>query len=170
MSVWKEIGKISFHTGGIRRRLLVWNLALFGSLVLGFVLAGYLYARKQIKETSFELQSEIAALAAGRIEAFVNQKIERLNDWAVAMSLHPIGSEEQELRATLLQKNDQTFSEISILDLQGKEVVKISQRKIYMPDERFDQSGSAKFQKAVHGDTYVSPVYMSDRAEPYVTI
>src|SRR5688572_13434435 len=170
MSVWKEIRKFSFHTGGIRRRLLVWNLALFGSLVLGFVLAGYLYARKQIKEISFEVQSEIATLVAVRIEAFVNQKIERLNDWAVAMSLHPTGSEEQELRATLLQKNDQTFTEVSILDLQGREVVKISGRKIYMPGERLDQSGSAKFQQAVRGDTYVSPVYTSDKAEPYVTI
>ncbi|HEU4772561.1 MAG TPA: hypothetical protein VFS68_10435, partial [Candidatus Udaeobacter sp.] len=114
MSVWKEIGKISFYTGGIRRRLLVWNLALFGSLVLGFVLSGYLYARKQIKEISLELQSEVAALVATRIEAFVNQKIERLNDWAVTMSLHPIGSEEQELRVTLLLKNDQTFAEVTI--------------------------------------------------------
>ena len=170
MSVWKEIGRISFYTGGIRRRLLVWNLALFGSLVLGFVLAGYLYARKQIKEISFELQSEIAAFAAARIEAFVNQKIERLNDWAVMMSLHPIGSEEQDLRATLLLRNDQTFTEISILDLQGREVVKISGRKIYLPGERFDQSGSAKFQKAVQGDIYISPVHTSDKAEPYVTI
>ena len=170
MSVWKEIRKISFDTGGIRRRLLVWNLALFGSLVLGFVLAGYLYARKQIEEISFGVQSEIAALVAARIEAFVNQKIERLNDWAVTMSLHPIGSEEQELRATLLLKNDQTFTEVSILDLKGREVVKISGRKVYMPGERFDQSGSPKFQKAVDGDTYVSPVYTSDKAEPYVTI
>lgn len=170
MSVWKEIGKISFYTGGIRRRLLVWNLALFGSLVLGFVLSGYLYARKQIKEISLELQSEIAALVATRIEAFVNQKIERLNDWAVTMSLHPIGSEEQELRVTLLLKNDQTFAEVTILDLKGREVVKVSGRKVYMPGERFDQSGSAKFQKAVRGDTYVSPVYTSDKAEPYVTI
>src|SRR5688500_831917 len=170
MSVWKEIRKFSFHTGGIRRRLLVWNLALFGSLVLGFVLAGYLYARKQIKEISFELQSEIAAFAAARIEAFVNQKIERLNDWAVMMSLHPIGSEEQDLRATLLLRNDQTFTEVSILDLQGREVVKISGRKIYLPGERFDQSGSAKFQQAVQGDIYISPVHTSDKAEPYVTI
>ena len=161
---------VSFHTGGIRRRLLVWNLALFGSLVLGFVLAGYLYARKHIKETSLELQSEIAALVAARIEAFVNQKIERLNDWAVTMSLHPIGGEEQELRATLLQKNDQTFTEVSILDLKGREVVKISQRKVYLPGERLNESESAKFQKAVHGDTYISPVYTSDKAEPNVTI
>lgn len=170
MSVWKEIRMVSFHTGGIRRRLLVWNLALFGSLVLGFVLAGYLYARKHIKETSLELQSEIAALVAARIEAFVNQKIERLNDWAVTMSLHPIGGEEQELRATLLQKNDQTFTEVSILDLKGREVVKISQRKVYLPGERLNESESAKFQKAVHGDTYISPVYTSDKAEPNVTI
>ena len=86
------------------------------------------------------------------------------------MSLHSTGSKEQELLATLLLKNDQTFTEVSILDLNGREVVKISERKVYMPGERFDQSGSAKFQKAVHGDTYISPVYTSDKAEPYVTI
>ena len=170
MSIWQAINKISFRTGGIHRRLLVWNLALFGSLVLGFVVAGYLYTQRQIREISFALQSEIATLVAARIEAFVNQKIERLSDAAVTMSLHPTGSKEQELLAVLLQKNDRTFTEASILDASGTEVVKISERKVYTASERLDQSGSAKFRKALLRDAYVSPVYTSDRAEPYVTI
>jgi len=170
MAIWKGINRISFHTGGIRRRLLVWNLTLFGSLVLGVVLAGYLYTQKQIKEISFGLQSEIASLVAARIEAFVNQKIDRLSDAAIAISLHPIGSKEQEILAALLLKNDRTFSEASILDLKGMEVVKISERTVYTSSERSDQSASDRFKKAIRGETYVSSVYTSDKAEPYVTI
>jgi len=170
MSIWKEISKISFPAGGIRRRLLVWNLSLFGSIVFGFVLAGYLYTQKQIKDNSFELQAEIASLVAARIEAFVNQKIERLSDSAVSMSLHSTGSKEQELLAALLLKNDRAFTDASILDSNGMEVVKVSERKVYTSSERSDQSGSDKFKKAIQGNTYVSRVYTSDRAEPYVTL
>ena len=58
----------------------------------------------------------------------------------------------------------------TILDSNGMEVVKVSERKAYTSSERSDQSGSAKFKKAIQGNTYVSPVYTSDRAEPYVTL
>jgi signal transduction histidine kinase len=170
MSFWKEIGKISFRTRGIRQRLLVWNLALFGSLILSFVIAGYFYTQRQIKKISLELQREVAVLVAARIEAFVNQKIERLSDAAVTMSLHLPGSKEQELLAALLLKNDRVFSEAAILDLSGMEVIKVSERKIYTAGEFADHSGSDKFNKAIRGDAYIGPVYTSDRAEPYITI
>jgi signal transduction histidine kinase len=170
MSIWKEIRKISFRAGGIRERLLVWNLALVGSLILSLVLAGYLYTRKQIKRISFEVQSEIAALVADRIEAFVDKKIERLSDAAVTMSLHPTGGKEQELLATLLLKNDGAFTETSILDLTGNEVVKISERKLYTRSELSNRSNSDHFKKAVQGETSLSPVYTSDKAEPYIFI
>ena len=51
---WKEIGAISFHAGGIRRRLLVWNLSLFGSLLFGIFLSSNFYNQRQIKDDSFE--------------------------------------------------------------------------------------------------------------------
>jgi signal transduction histidine kinase len=170
MPIWKEVSRISFHAGGIRRRLLVWNLSLFGSIVLGFVLAGYIFAQRQIEENSLELQAEIAVLVAARIEAFVNQKVERLSDSAVAMSLHAAGSKEQEILAALLLKNDLAFTEASILDSNGMELFKLSGRKVYTPNERSDQSRSDKFKQAIQGNTYVSRVYASDKAEPYVTL
>jgi signal transduction histidine kinase len=101
---------------------------------------------------------------------FVNQKIERLSDAAVSMSLHPVGSKEQELLAVLLLKNDTAFTDATILDSKGMEVVKVSERKVYTRGERSDQSGSDKFKKAMEGKTYVSPVYTSDNAEPYVIL
>jgi signal transduction histidine kinase len=170
MRGWKEMGMISFRTGRIRRRLLVWNLSVFGLVLLGIVLASYFYVQRQIKEDSFELQAEIASLVAARIEAYVNQKIERLSDTAVSMSLHPVGSKEHELLAVLLLKNDTAFTDAAILDSKGMEVVKVSERKVYTPGERADQSGSDKFKKAMEGKTYVSPVYTSDKAEPYVIL
>lgn len=167
---WKEISSISFHTGGIHRRLLVWNLSVFGLVLFGIVLASYLYIQKQIKKDSFELQSEIATLVAARIDAYVQQKIERLSDSAVSMSLYPIGSKEQELLAVLMLKNDTGFTDASILDAKGMEVAKVSERKVYTPSEHSDQSGSEKFKKAIEGKIYISPVYTSDRAEPYVIL
>ncbi|MGH7797542.1 MAG: cache domain-containing protein, partial [Candidatus Binatia bacterium] len=167
---WKEIGAISFHAGGIRRRLLVWNLSLFGSVLFGIVLASYLYTQRQIKDDSFERQAEIAPLVAARIDAFVTQKIERLSDSAVSMSLYPVASKEQQLLAVLLLKNDPAFTDAAILDSRGMEVIKVSEKKVYTLNERSDQSASKKFKKAIQGHTYVSSVYTSDRAEPYVTI
>jgi signal transduction histidine kinase len=167
---WKEMSMISFRIGSIRRRLLVWNLAVFGLALLGIVLASYFYLQRQIKEDSFELQAEIASLVAARIDAYLNQKIERLSDAAVSMSLHPVGSREQELLAVLLLKNDTAFTDAAILDSKGMEVVKVSERKVYTLGERSDQSGSDKFKKAIEGKTYISPVYTSDKAEPYVIL
>lgn len=50
------------------------------------------------------------------------------------------------------------------------EVAKVSERRIYTPTELSDRSGSANFKKAMEGNIYVSPVYTSDKAEPYVTL
>jgi len=161
---------IPFLKGGIRHRLLVWNLSVFGLVLFGIVLASYLYLLRQIKHNKFEQQEEIASLVAVRIESFVTQKIERLSDTALSMSLYPVGSQRQQLLANLLLKTDQAITNASILDSKGVEVVNVSERRIYAPSEFSDQSESEKFNKAIRGDTYISPVYTSDKAEPYVTL
>jgi hypothetical protein len=82
---------IRFWSGGIRHRLLIWNLSVFGLVLFGIVLASYLYLLSQIKRDKFEQQEEIASLVAVRIESFVTQKIERLRDTALSMSRYPMG-------------------------------------------------------------------------------
>jgi signal transduction histidine kinase len=50
------------------------------------------------------------------------------------------------------------------------EVVKVSDRTVYFPSDLTDQSKSLKFIKALKGEDYISPVYTSTRAQPYVTL
>ena len=100
----------------------------------------------------------------------MRRKIERFSDNADALSLYQLGSKEQQLLLGLVVKNDSSFSDASIIDSQGMEVLKVSDRKVYFPSDLTDQSKSPKFIKALKGEDYISPVYTSNRAQPYVTL
>ena len=93
---WKKM-LVPLRGGGIRRRLLLWGLSLFGIALSVVVVAGYSYSVSQIKRDAAELQTEIASVMADRIRAFVQRKIERFSDTTDAASLYPLGSEEQRL-------------------------------------------------------------------------
>jgi signal transduction histidine kinase len=167
---WKEIFTAIVRSGGIRRRLLVWGLSLFGIALTIIVFAGYSYTVRQIERDAAELQAELASVTAERIHNFVRRKIERFSDNADAASLYPLGSKQQQLLLRLLVKNDSSFSDASIMDARGMEVLKVSDRKVYFPSDFSDQSKSAKFIKAFKGEDYISSVYTSTRAQPYVTL
>jgi len=116
------------------------------------------------------LQSELASVTGERIRNFVRRKIERFSDNADALSFYPLGSKQQQLLLGLLVKNDSSFTEASIINSQGMEVVKVSDRKVYFPSDLTDQSKSPKFIKALKGEDYISPVYTSTQAQPFVTM
>ncbi len=162
-------GRIS-GGAGIRLRLTVWGLALLGAALVVNTVAGSFYARRQMRRAATALQLEMATLMARHIQSYVDRKIERLDDAAVAMSLHPLGGAEQKLLAKLLLKGDPSFTELSILNDRGMELIKYSERELYLPADLRDQSESEKFRAARGGASYVGPVYTSNRAEPYVTL
>jgi signal transduction histidine kinase len=166
---WKK-KLVPLRSGGIRRRLLVWGLSLFGLALTIVVSVGYFYTLRQIERDAAELQAELASVTADRIRNFVRRKIERFSDMADAANLYPLGSKEQHLLLRLLVKNDNSFTEASIIDARGTEVVKVSDRRVHFPSDLSDQSKSAKFIKAIKGQDYISRVYTSDRAQPYVTV
>jgi len=170
MSDRKKLARLPLRGLGIRRRLLIWGLSLFGIALTAVVVASYFYTSKQIEQDAAELQAEIASVTADRIHAFVRRKIERFSDMAAAVSLYELGSKEQRLLLSLLVKKDGSFTDASIIDARGMEVLKVSDRRVYFPSDLSDQSKSAKFNKAIKGEDYVSPVYTSDKAQPYVTV
>jgi signal transduction histidine kinase len=170
MRNWRKIVRVPLGGGGIRRRLLIWGLSLFGIALAVVVFAGYSYTVRQIKRDAAELQGELASVTAESIHNFVQRKIERFSDNADAVSLYPLGSKEQQLLLGLLVKNDSSFSDASIIDARGMEVLKVSDRRVYFPSDFSDQGKSEKFNKAVKGADYISPVHTSDKAQPYVTV
>jgi len=168
-NLWKGI-VAAFRTGGIRRRLLIWGLSVFGIALSSVVTAGYFYIIRQIRQDAASLQSELAMVTGERTRNFVNRKIERFSDNAAALSLYPLGSQEQQLLLGLLVKNDSSFSEASVINVDGKEVLKVSDRKVFFPSDLTDQSQSPKFTTALRGENFISGVYTSRRAQPYITI
>ena len=158
------------HGGGIRRRLMMWGLSLFGIALTVVVVAGYSYTVNQIKKDAARLQIEIASMTADRIRTFVQRKIDRFSDTAAAVSLYQLGSKEQQLLIALLVKNDNSLNDASIINARGMEVVKVSDRKVYFPSDFSDQSKSAKFNQAIRGENFISQVYTSDKAQPYITV
>ena len=166
---WKKI-LVPLRGGGIRRRLMAWGLSIFGLALLVVVVAGYFYMARQIRQDAAALQSELASVTGERIRNFVRRKIERFSDNADALSFYPLGRKEQQLLLGLLVKNDNSFTEASIINSHGMEVVKVSDRKVYFPSDLTDQSKSPKFIKALKGEDYISPVYTSTQAQPFVTM
>jgi len=156
--------------GGIRRRLLIWGLSLFGLALTTVVVVGYYYMVRQIREDAAAMQSELAKVISDRMRNFVVRKLDRFSDNASALSLYELGDKEQQLLLGLLVKNDNSFTHASIINAAGLEVIKVSDRKVYFPSDLTDQSKSTKFLKAIKGEKYVSPVYTSPQAQPYVTL
>src|SRR5262249_1884428 len=89
---------------------------------------------------------------------------------ANAVNLYALGSNEQKLLLGLLVKNDNSFTEASIIDSKGMEVIKVSDRKVYFQADLQDQSKAAKFIKPMEGQDYISRVWLSSQGQPYITI
>jgi signal transduction histidine kinase len=158
----------SIFRRGIRRSMVLWGLALFG-IALGLnTLTGEIYMRRQIHQSTGVMQKEVASLTARHVQAYIAQKTLRLRDAATNLSLHALGSKEQRIIISLLVKNDQSFEEISVLDSQGKERLRVSDLKVYFDADLRDLRNNIAFETAVKVNDYVSPVYTSDRAEPYL--
>jgi signal transduction histidine kinase len=157
-------------TRGIRRRLLALGLALLALMLFSYTIANTIYSRGRVRIAQSQIQMEVATRVASEIEGFVQGKVTRLRDLASAVSLYDPGVVEQRLLGLLLLKNDAAFTEIAVLDATGKETAKISERKVYLPSDLAERSDTAVFTRSVQGDTYIGPVYTSDRAEPYITV
>ena len=165
---WKSAAASFQWRGGIRHRLL-WTGLLFLSLaLLTNTIAGSLYTRRQIKRAAVQLQTEVASKVANQISDIMERKTERLMDLAVALSLYEPGVENQRLLSMLFVKNDRAFTGIAILDTAGREIIKVSERRIYLEDELSDAWGEEYLRRAVKGEPSITSVYTTEKAEPYV--
>ncbi len=149
---------------------MAWGLGLLATALGLNTIAGLVYTRRQIERSMATLQTEIATVTARHIQTYIARKFERLNDVASSMTLHAFGGSDQTLLAHLLVKNDPSFSEIAVLDDRGQERLKIAERRSYLAGDLSNQSHNDAYKAAMSGRNFISPVFTSDRAEPYVVL
>src|SRR5262245_9194026 len=155
-------------------RLFRKYVVLFASLVSAALLVSGLielyFSYRENLAALVALQREQAAGAAGRIEAFVRD-IERQVGWA---SQGQVGTrqtvEQRRFEVIRRQRQVPAVTEVSQLDREGREQLRVSRLAMDVVGSQADLSGDPRFKEARPGRPYFGPVYFRKESEPYLTL
>ncbi len=158
-----------------RGRLFRKYVVLFVALVTGALLASGLieiyFSYQENKAALVSVQREKAVAAASRIEQF-SKEIEGQIGWTTHSSFGGRAAVMDQRRFDYLRLLRQApgVTEISHLDADGKEQLRVSRLAMDVVASQTDFSREPKFTEAKAGRTYFSPVYFRKESEPYITI
>jgi signal transduction histidine kinase/HAMP domain-containing protein len=158
---------------GARRRLSRKYVVALVALVTGALLASgaiQLYTSySDSKAALVALQAEKARAAASRIETFVKE-IERQLGWTTHPVASPAALDQRRQDSYRLQRQVLSITELSHLDANGREQLRISRLAMEVIGSQTDYSQDPRFLEAKKGRTYFGPVYFRKDSEPYMTI
>jgi hypothetical protein len=118
------------------------------------------------------LRSQILQMQAESIADKLGQFIKESQNqigWVTQMPPPAAGSERR-FDALRLLRQVPAITELSQLDAEGKEYLKVSRLAMDVVDSGTDYSKEAKFTETVAKKIYYGPVYMRRESEPYMTM
>jgi signal transduction histidine kinase/HAMP domain-containing protein len=157
--------------GSLFRKYAVFFVVLVsGALVTGGAEELY-FSYQESKEALVALQREKALGAAARIEQFVKE-VERQIGWTIQPSIVAPSAAMEQRRADYFRlfRQEPPITEVSYLDAQGHEQLRISRLAMDVIASGIDLSADPKFREPKAGRTYFSLVNFRKDSEPYMTI
>ncbi|HVG76846.1 MAG TPA: GAF domain-containing protein [Patescibacteria group bacterium] len=157
--------------GRLSRKYIIVLVSLVAGTLLASGAVEIYSSYEENKESLVALQREKARGAAYSIESFVKE-IERQLGWTTQPQLvaAAAASEQRRVDSIRLLKQLLPITELSHLDAQGLERLRVSRLAMDLIDSRIDYSKDPKFREAKAGRTYFGPVYFRKESEPYMTI
>jgi signal transduction histidine kinase len=158
-----------------RGRLFRKYVIVFAGLVSGALLTSgaieLYFSYYENREALVALQREKALSVAERIDAYIKE-IERQISWTTQPQLGAPSAAMYQRRVDYLRLLRQVLpiTEISHLDAQGREQLKVSRLQMDVAGSGIDYSQEPKFLEAKAGKIYHGPVYFRKESEPYMTI
>jgi signal transduction histidine kinase/HAMP domain-containing protein len=162
----------------VKRRRAGLFLKYFGFIGLlvsvGLVASGAIglyFSYQETRNSLVNLQHEKAVTAAVRIEQFLRD-IERELGWT-AMPVVSAGEDATEVRRLdflKLLRQLPAVTEVSHLDGQGREQLKVSRLAMDSAGSNVDFSADPRFVEARKGKTWFGPLYFRRETEPYMAI
>jgi signal transduction histidine kinase len=158
-----------------RGRLFRQYAIVLAGLVSGPLLAsgaiGVYLSYQQNKTALVSIQREKARGAASLIEGFIKE-IERQIGWTTQPQLGPRAAQMDQRRVDYLRllRQAPSITEISHLDAEGREQLRVSRLAMDVVGSGVDLSREPKFREAKAGKIYYGPVYFRKESEPYMTI
>jgi len=144
-------------------------VALVGSsLIISAAIEMY-YSYWQNREALSAVQREKALGAAAVIEQFVKE-IENQVGWAAGFLPAGGGIDQRRYDFLRLLRQAQAVTEVSYLDPDGREQIKVSRLTMDTAASGTDLSQDPKFTQARANKHYLSQVYFRKESEPYLTL
>ena len=150
-------------------------MIVFAGLVSGALLTSgaieLYFSYYENREALVALQREKALGVAERIDAYIKE-IERQISWTTQPQLGALSAAMYQRRVDYLRLLRQVLpiTEISHLDAQGKEQLRVSRLAMDVTGSGIDYSGDPQFLEAKAGKIYHGPVTFRKESEPYMMI
>ena len=162
-------GQLRTPPGRLFRKYLYSIVALaFAALAINTGFDVWFSYREQ-KQLLAAIQREQAASAAIQIGQFIGQ-IENQIRWLSRLPPELSTNEDDRLNAIRLLRLSPAIAEITELDAQGREQVRVSRRVADRVGSKTDHSASSAFRGANESRAYYGPVYFFGDTEPFMTI
>jgi signal transduction histidine kinase len=128
------------------------------------------FAYQESKSALAQIQREKAAAAALKIEAFVKD-IERQMGWTTQPHPAVVGAlEQRRLDYFRLQRQVPAITEVSYVDVRGREQLRISRLAMDVIESGVDLSSAPLFTETRNGAAWYGPVYFRKDSEPYMAL
>jgi PAS domain S-box-containing protein len=174
--------------GRLFRKYVVVFVGLVGGVLMASSLVELYFAYEETKRAIVRVERARALAAATQIEQFVRDIERQVRETTRAASDDPAAAqlgrgklgfrgglgaalaEQRELDFFRLLRSVPAVSELSHLDVSGKEQLRVSRVGLDAVGSQEDFSRTPKFLEAKSGKTYWSPVYFRNGAEPFLTL
>lgn len=157
----------------MRRGLFLKYVVLFVGLVTGILVInaalGLWFADQENRRASIDVQQEKAEAAAQKVESFVRE-IERQIGWVAQTQWATLPIEQRRYDYARLQRLVPAITEVSQLDSNGREQLKVSRIAMDVIGGNTDMSKEPAFVEARANRVWFGPVYFRKESEPYLTM
>jgi GAF domain-containing protein len=152
----------------LRKFVLLFVALVGGALLTGGMLELW-FSYQENKAALARFQQEKALGAAARIDSFV-EDITRQIGWTLRAQWSSTSVEQRRLEYLRLLSQAPAITEVSHLDGNGREEVRISRLAVDVIASGADLSSEPAFAGAKAGSPWFSPVYFRRESEPYMTV
>ena len=155
--------------GGLFRKYVAMFAAVLGIALLGNGLVNIWFMYEENRSNLHRLQSEQAAAAAEKISQFV-EEIETQIGWTTHFSWSAATLDQREIDGRRLMRQVPAITELTLLDPQGRERLRLSRQAEDRFGSNADHSTDEGFKVAIAGKVHYGPIYFRRETEPYMTL
>ena len=166
--VWSTLARAWWKRLTFRLILLVLAVSTLPPLTLG-VLAMRSARVAQEREVR-ERNDAVARWGVDKVQSYLDNILENMRLLVELGELQAMDPTAAKAPMSFFLSFMQDIKEISLLDAQGRELVRLAENTLVTPNDLVNLANSPKFQVARSGETYIGPVRTSEFSEPFLSV